>query len=363
MSGLGFQNAGPFSLPAGEDMAADRLVLISAGTFIYADGGEQAVGVTKLPVLSGAMVAIELLQGQVLKVTGSKSISANTAVYTTADGKVSDAEVGLQVGFMIDAISGDGGKAASLMQGPLGGNGVFSSNLANISRFQDHFNFGSTEDGNKFSETADKGDWLKTSTDGSNTSSDICNVADDGPGGILVLTCNDDNADGENLQLNGSSFECAVGQACNFEISIAVLDVDKCDWFVGLAAVDTSVLADVNDRIGFQCLHDGDIDCLVEEATNENLEDTGVDIADCSSIAVFTAKKVQLTFQWDGVDTVKFFVNGVLKKTMTDNDGSITIPDGVVMTPTIAIVTHTGAGAVQTMWTDYIDVQVSIETA
>ena len=360
MGGLAFQNAGPFSLPAGEALEAERLVLISSGTFIYADGGEQPVGITKLAVASGDMVAVELLQGQVLKVTGSKSISANTAVYTTTDGKVSDSAVGLQVGFLIDAIGGNGGKAACLMQGPLGGTGVFSSNLANISRFKDHFNFGSTEDGQKFSETADKGDWLKTSTDGANDGGDICNVADDGPGGILVLTCNDANADGENLQLNGSSFKCAVGKSCYFEMSIAILDVDKCDWFVGLAAVDTSVMAGVNDRIGFECLHDGNIDCLVEEGTNENLEDTLIDIADCAAIANFAAQKVRLAFLWDGVDSVLFFVDGVLKITMTDNAGAITIPDGVVMTPTIAIVTHTGAGAVQTMWTDYLDVQISV---
>lgn len=360
MGGLAFQNAGPLTLPAGEDLAAERLVLISAGTYIYADGGEQPVGVTKQAVLSGADVAIELLMGQVLKVTGSKSISAYTAVYTTTDGKVSDSAVGLQVGFLLDAISADGGKAASLMQGPLGGTGIFSSNLANIARFRDHFTFGSTEDGNKFSETADKGDWLKTSIDGDADTGDICNVADDGPGGILVITCNDKNLDAEQIQLNGTSFKCAVGKSCYFEISIAVLDVDKVDWFVGLAAVDATVLAGVNDRIGFECLGDGNIDCLVEEGTNENLEDTLVNIADCASIANFAAKKVRLAFRWDGVDTVEFFVDGVLKITMVDDAGSITIPDGVVMTPTIAIEIATGAGAVQTIWTDYIDVQISV---
>ena len=345
---------------SGEALVADRLVLMSSSTLLYADGGEEPIGLTKHAVASGALVAVELLQGNVQKVTGSKAITAGTAVYTTTDGKVSDAAVGLQVGTMIEAITGDGGKAACLMQGPVGGNGLFSSNLATITRHQDHFTFGSTEDGNKFSETADKGDWLKTSTDGANDGGDICNVADDGPGGILVLTCNDANADGEELQLNGSSFKCAVGKSCYFEMSIAILDVDKCDWFVGLAIPDTSIMAGVNDRIGFECLHDGNIDCLVEEGTNENLEDTLVDIADCAAIANFAATKKRLAFLWDGVDSVLFFVDGVLKITMTDNAGAITIPDGVVMTPSIAIVTHTGAGAVQTMWIDYTDTQISV---
>ena len=360
MPGLAFQNTGPFTMVAGEALAAERLVLMSSSTLIYADGGEQPIGVTKLAVASGELQSVELLQGQVLKVTGSKAITAGTAVYTTTDGKVSDAAVGLQVGTMIEAISADGGKAACLMQGPLGGNGIFSSNLATITRFEDHFTSGSTEDGQKFSETANKGDWLKTSIDGDSDAADICNVATDGPGGILVITCNDKNLDAEQIQLTGSSFKCAVGKSCYFEASIAVLDVDKMDWFVGLAIPDLTILGGVNDRIGFECLGDGNIDCLVEEGTNENLEDTLVNITDCAAIANFAATKVRLAFLWDGVDSVFFFVNGVLTNTMTDNAGAITIPDGVVMTPTIAIEIATGAGAVQTMWTDYVDVQVSV---
>ncbi len=360
MSGLAFKNAGPFSMISGEALVPDRFVLISSSTAMYADGGEEPIGLTQEAVATATVVALEPLDGGVHKVTGSKAITAGSDFYVTTDGKVSDAAVGKQIGILLEAITGDGGKAAAIVWGPRGGNDIMSSNMATTFRIQDHFTDGSTEDGCKFSETADKGDWLKTSTDGSAGTADICNVADDGPGGILVLTCNAANADLEELQLNGSSVKLAVGKKVWFEASVALLDVDKCDFFIGLALPDTSVLAGTNDRVGFEQLHDGNIDALTEEGTTENLEDTLANIADCAAIANFAAKKMQLSFFWDGVDSLFFYVDGVLKITMTDNATTILVPDGVVLTPTIGIKTHTGASAVQTVWVDYIEVIAEI---
>ncbi len=357
MSGLGWSQKGPFTMVSGEALAAERFVLISSSTLLYSDGGEEPVGITKEAVASGELVACELLDGNIRKVTGSKSLAAGVALYVTTDGKVSDSAVGTQIGILAEAITGDGGKAAAWIWGPRGGNDIFATESAETFRIQDHFTSGAVEDGFKFSETADKAEWLKTSTDGANDGGDICAVADDGPGGILVLTCNDANADREELQMNGTSVKLIVGKKAFFDCSIALLDVDKCDFFIGLAAVDTSFFTSVNDRVGFEQLHDGNIDALVEEGTTENLEDTLSNIADCSAIGNFSSKKVRLSFFWDGVDSVYFYVDGVLTNTMTDNGTTIVIPDGVVMTPTIGINTHTGAGAVQTAFIDYIDIQ------
>ncbi len=357
MGGLAVKNAGPGTMVTGEAVVADRFVLISSSTLKYADGGEEPIGLTQEAVASGALCAYEFLDSRIHKVTGSKALTAGVAIYVTTDGKVSDAAVGKQIGVLLDvAITGDGGKANAIIWGPRGGNDVLAAQSANTFRIQDHFTTGVLEDGNKFSETADKAVWLKTSTDGSAGTADVCIVADDGPGGILQLTCNAANADLEELQRNGSAVKLAVGKKCFFEASIALLDVDKCDFFIGLAAVDTAVMAGVNDRVGFEQLHDGNIDCLTEEGTTENLEDTLANIADCAAIANFAAKKVRLSFLWDGVSKLYFFVDGVLKITMTDNGTTILVPDGVVMTPTICIKTHTGAAAVQTVFVDYIDI-------
>ena len=358
--GLGYQVDGPFTGTSGEALEADRFVLLSGGTLIYCDGGEEPLGLTKRAVASGAIVSCEVLNGNIKKVTASKAISAGSAIYVTTDGKVSDAAVGKQIGIAVRAATANGGISPAFIWGPRGGNDVFSGGAANTFRILDHFTTGVLEDGNKFSETADKAVWLKTSTDGSAGGVDVCIVADDGPGGILQLTCNAANADLEELQVNGSCVKLAVGKKLFFETSVALLDVDKCDFFIGLAAVDTAVLAGVNDRVGFEQLHDGNIDCLTEEGTTENLEDTLANIADCAAIANFAATKVRLSFLWDGVSKLYFFIDGVLKITMTDNGTTILVPDGVVMTPTICIKTHTGAAAVQTVFADYIDIQGEI---
>ncbi len=357
MSGLAWSQNGPFTMISGEALVAERFVLISSSTLMYADGGEEPVGITKQAVASGELVACELLDGNIRKVTGSKAITAGSALYVTTDGKVSDSAVGKQIGILGEAITGDGGKAAAWIWGPRGANDIFATDSAKTFRIQDHFTSGAIENGFKFSETADLATWLKTSTDGGGDSSDVCKVVDDGPGGILQVTCNDANADLEEFQMNGSSVKLAVGKKIFFDCSVALLDVDKCDFFIGLAAVDTSFFAGVNDRVGFEQLHDGNIDALVEEGTTENLADTVVNIADCAAIGNFAAKKVRLSFFWDGVDTVYFFVNGVLTNTMVDNATTIVIPDGVVLTPTFGIKTYTGAGAVQTLFLDYIDIQ------
>ncbi|HUW18261.1 MAG TPA: hypothetical protein VMW16_03080 [Sedimentisphaerales bacterium] len=354
--GLGYSNEGPITGPAGEDLEADRLVRISAGKFVYCDAAEEPVGITLNAVLSGAKVAVHPINaGGIAKVTGSKDIAAGAAIYPATDGKVSDAAGGgRRIGTLwLDAITADGGKAAALIN-------IFSGDAllhdTSVHRFREDFHTGCTEDGHKFSETADKGDWLKSSTDGEPDSADVCNVADDGPSGILQLTCNDANADNENVQLNGESFKLAVGKPLWFETKVALLDIDKCDFFIGLAIADVDILGGVLDRVGFENLHDGNIAALIEQDETEYNADTTSDIGDCAAIANFAATAVKLAFYWDGVDTVNFFVDGVLKKSFTDNATTILVPDDEALSPVFQIKTHTGAAAVQTAWIDYIDI-------
>lgn len=353
--GLGYSNEGPITGTSGEALEADRLVRISASTFVYCDAAEEPVGITKNSVAISTKVAVHPINaGGLAKVTGSKDIAAGAAIYPANDGKVSDAAGGgRRIGTLwLDAITADGGKAAALIN-IFSGDALLHDN--SVHRFHEDFHTGITEDGHKFSETADKGDWLKSSTDGSAGAVDVCNVADDGPGGILQLTCNAANADNENVQLNGESFKLAVGKPLWFETKVALLDVDKCDFFIGLAIADVDILGGVTDRVGFQNDHDGNIDALIEQDSTEYAADTTSDILDCAAIANFAAKSVTLTFYWDGVDSINFFVDGVLKKTFTDNATTILIPDDETLSPVFQIKTHTGAAAVQTVWIDYID--------
>ena len=115
--GLGYSNEGPITGPAGEDLEADRLVRISASTFMYCDAAQEPVGITLNAVLNGAKVAVHPINaGGIAKVTGSKDIAAGAAIYPANDGKVSDSGGGRRLGTLwLDAITADGGKAAALV--------------------------------------------------------------------------------------------------------------------------------------------------------------------------------------------------------------------------------------------------------
>jgi len=345
-------NEGPITMIAGEALIADRLVKISAGTAVYCDAGEEPVGITVDNVASGALVAVVPINaGGVRKVTGSKDIATSTVIYPAADGCVSDAAGGgRRIGVTFAAITAAGGKAPAMLN-------VFSGDLlikrsGAIEYFED-FITGAFEDGSLVSETADKADWLQTLVDGDSDGGDVTAIVDDGPGGILVITTNDKTSDSQELQLNGESFKLAVGKTLYFETRIAIDDVDKADWFVGLAITDTTVMTAVSDRVGFECLHDGNVDALVEQDSTQSLSDTTSDIAD-GTLATFATKSIKLAFFWDGVDSVFFYVDGVLKITKTDNGTTIVIPDDEAVTPTICV--KTTAAQVVNAWIDYVAV-------
>jgi len=344
---MAHRNEGPFPVTAGEALEADRLVKLTAGSAYYADAGDEPIGVTADPVASGGVVSCYPLRGGIERVTAAKSISSGAGIYVANDGKVSDAAVGTQIGLAGAAATADGGKIPAFVWGPRGGSAVALKHQAQIEWHED-FVTGVTEDGHKFSETADKGDWLKSSTDTDGDGGDVCQVADDAPGGILQVTVNDNNSDLENVQLNGEPFKLA-GKELWFEADVALLDIDKCDFFIGLAVADVDILGGVTDRVGFQNDHDGNLQALCEKDSTETKEDSGADIEDCAAIGSFASKKKRLTFHWDGSSIVTFYVDGVEKKQISTN-----VPDDEALAPALAIKPHTGAGAVQTAWIDRI---------
>ncbi len=53
----------PFTLTSGEALAADRFVKISASAAVYADAGDEPIGVTRFACASGEDVTITPLCG------------------------------------------------------------------------------------------------------------------------------------------------------------------------------------------------------------------------------------------------------------------------------------------------------------
>lgn len=97
---------------AGEDLAAHRRVKIESGTtttppeVVYADAGEDYIGVTEYAVSDGDIIAVRLITapGTVeVEVDVSSAIARGTVLYGADDGKLSDASSGSAQGIAMEA--------------------------------------------------------------------------------------------------------------------------------------------------------------------------------------------------------------------------------------------------------------------
>ncbi len=208
-------------MTSGEALEADRFVKISASTALYADAGDEPVGLTTAAVAITKPVAVKPLQGALMKVTGSKSISAGAGIYVAADGKVSDAAVGKQIGILMVAITADGGKAAAIVWGPRGGNDMLSARGMNIEFFDDFYSYDTTFD------------WAVVEDAGASGG----DVLTDAVGGIVSLGCDGDDED----EFYGSSmnecFKFAANKMLFFEarIQLTEANTNEANWIIGLS--------------------------------------------------------------------------------------------------------------------------------
>lgn len=105
-------NEGIKTFTAGEALAARRRVKIESGTtttppeVVYADAGEDFIGVTEYAVADGDKVAVKMNSAPgtfECECTISSAIARGTVLYGAADGKVSDASSGTAQGIAMEA--------------------------------------------------------------------------------------------------------------------------------------------------------------------------------------------------------------------------------------------------------------------
>jgi len=104
-------NDGVATFKAGEALAAKRRVKIESGTtndppeVVYADAGEDFIGVTEYDVADGDMVAVKLNNAPgifEIECVVDSAIARGTVLYGAADGKVSDASSGTAQGISVE---------------------------------------------------------------------------------------------------------------------------------------------------------------------------------------------------------------------------------------------------------------------
>ncbi len=201
----------------------------------------------------------------------------------------------------------------------------------------DDFLSGQLEPGHKFSSTTNLGDWLETS----DVTPTIV-IADNEPGGLVVVTTGSNGNDFASCQLNGEAFKVRADKDLYFQCRVKFDDANDTRWFVGLATTDITgttigpILDGVVESIGFRQNTDTgtDIYALTENTSTETTDDTGVDVAD--------DKYLVLAFLVTSNTKVEFFVNGKLVVTHTTN-----IPSGDAVTPTFEVHSPTASSTIE----------------
>lgn len=174
-------------------------------------------------------------------------------------------------------------------------------------------------------------------------------------GGVLGITTAAGNNDGVNMQVNGESFALAADKPLVFEARIAASTIID-DWFVGLCVTDTSLKTAPAHYIGFAptMASDGDsaadakILCVNGKTASGGYIGTAQTNATVTDSGVTRTANVmnKLRFECDGVDTIRFYVDDVLKAKHTTNIPTRTL------TPSITFL-NSGT-AVQVGYLDYV---------
>jgi len=317
------------TMVAGEALATNRRVRLgaTAGEVVYADAGEDWIGITEYAVADGDDVNVRMKIGGSTLMIGVDAVTAIGAdLYPADDGQLSPYPKGLdeRQGIALSAATA----ADDIIE--VFPTGKAPEGVEHV--FIDDFHAAD------ISETADAGRWNATIVDTDTDSGEVLAITDDDSGGTLTSTTNDNAADINNLQANGEAFLLSSTKPGLFLARFKVDDVDKADIVVGMCITDTDLYGGMTDGIYFRMDHDGNLDCVTEKDSTETAQDTGVDLEDDTWVVA--------GFLWDGT-TVTFFVNGAKVKTSITN-----IPTDEYLTPSIEI--GTGEGAAHTISVDYV---------
>ena len=172
-------------------------------------------------------------------------------------------------------------------------------------------------------------------------------TADEPFGALLVTNAAADN-DGSQNQLLAETFTLASGKKAWFQARFKVSDATQSDFLIGLAVLDTTLLgatdgAGVTDGVFFS-KDDGDTQLDVQIQKNATTGQTRA-----TNIATVATAYLIVGWEYDGVASLKYFVDGVHKGTLAVS--SANLPDTPI---TVSFALLNGEAVAKTMTVDYV---------
>lgn len=305
MSVLGYRVDGAFTLISGEALEKGRFVKLSAGTAVYADAGDEPIGITSEAVASGAAVAIYPMKGTIEAVVTAGIYAVGTAIYVANDGKASSSAVGKQIGITVQASIAAGDLVAAIVWSPRGGNDAISTKGSVIELFDDFFKYDAT-------------DWPETDA---GTEHAAAIDADYVGGAVEMVTGATDNNEGY-LYSAANAFKFTTNKKVFFEVRIELTEAntDDANWCAGLCSVKAANTL-VDNGAGMVTTFDGAMFYKVDGTMKiyfmvSNGATQGTPL-DCGTFVSGTVYKLGFLYDYnDGVTAyVTPFVDGVAKTT------------------------------------------------
>lgn len=190
------------------------------------------------------------------------------------------------------------------------------------------------------------GDWTRTPV-GTGTSA----LAADEPFGGLLITNSGADDDAVQHQLTTENFTMTAGKKAWFKARFKVSDATECDFVIGLAVLDTTLMgavsgAGVTDGIFFN-KDDGDTNLdfqCQKNATTGQLR--------AAAISTVGTSYMTVGFEYDGLRYIKYFVDDVHKGTLDLTTTQTAFLPDTPLTVSFGLVN--GEAAAKTMTVDYL---------
>lgn len=163
----------------------------------------------------------------------------------------------------------------------------------NVVPYVDHFTSLPVDDS-----TGDPTAWTITVVEAGTGNSTATSA--DASGGALLLTTDDNENDGVNLQLNGESFKFqSTNDVYVGFMGVTVSEATQSDFFLGLAVTNTDIIGNDAERVGFQCV-DGSTDI-------KGLAGQAADLSD--ALGTLSTSEFDIELYWNG-SAIEAFIDG-----------------------------------------------------